>query len=140
MREVNQLCQCGVEVDQITNAVIRCFPESPAGITFRARISQTPLVLIPQLMELLAEMVSDEPLFIIRKQNLRVQKRCRDIVISSFEEEECVLLAPEDTNGTLPSALLFVGSIIGVAIIIVVVIIGIICRPKSMKKQSSTPR
>ena len=82
VKELNQLCQCDYQVDGITNAGFRCFPESPTAVTFRAEISESPLLPATQLVGFLEAWVSSGRVVLEQAQLLNVDTTCATIIDS----------------------------------------------------------
>ncbi len=147
--ELRRSCQCDFEADFISSAGFRCFPESPTAVTFRAVMTGSPQVSVPELATLLEDWTSFGAFLTIQAQLLSADGSCA-VAISSFGERECNPLIP-DTTVAEPSAgppsgisTILIGSVIAAAvfaILVVTVILGLMVvivkrRRNSLKLQA----
>ena len=113
---LNQQCQCGFGVDQITTAGFRCFPESPTAVTFRAEISESLGLSASQLTGFLEAWVSSGAVVLVQAQMLTIDDTC-DVIISSFNEGEC-----RSVVGTAGTTAALIGGVVAGALVLVLLL------------------
>ena len=134
VEELREQCQCDFQEDGIANAGFRCFPESPAAVTFRAKISESLSLSATQLVSVLEAWVSSGDMVLVQTQLLSVDNSCAAF-ISSFSEEECIRPSTpaSGTNTTLVSVVVPV--VIVLVIAAIAVLIALLVFRRRMKKK-----
>ena len=125
MNELNQQCQCGLGVDQITAAGFKCFPESPTAVTFRAEISGSLQLSASELARFLEAWVSSGAVVLVQAQILTIDDTC-DVIISSFNEGECrSVVGTAGTTaalGTAGTTAALIGGVVAGALVLVLLL------------------
>ena len=88
LNELRQQCQCTYILSSITSAGIRCFPQSPTTVTFRAEISESPFLSKAELVRILETWVTSGDTVLVQDQELSLDDSCATI-IDSFHGPEC---------------------------------------------------
>ena len=89
VQNINQLCQCGVSVEYITESAFQCFPNSEQQVTFRARLHGTALVTSSQLIAYLGTFVfQTDSTIAVQGLHLDVDSSC-SIAINTFADPGC---------------------------------------------------
>lgn len=137
VNELNERCQCGFEVGQITNAGFRCFAGSPTAVTFRAEISESFRLPAFQLLGFLKAWISSGAVILVQAQMLSIDKTCI-VTISSFNEEECnsISTVSSGMDATLIGSAV-AGALILILLLAIITISMILWKWK--KRANSTP-
>ena len=84
VQNINQLCQCGLSVEYITESAFQCFPNSEQQVTFRARLHGTAQVTSSQLIAYLGTFVSQtDSTIAVQGLHLDVDSSC-PVAIDTF--------------------------------------------------------
>ena len=97
VQNTERLCQCGFNVEYITDYAFQCFPDSVRQVTFRAKLHGTAHATSSQLTENIQQWVSTK--IPVAVQGVRVNIDKCPVAITSFGDPQC----PETTQPTLQS-------------------------------------
>ena len=115
VQSINQLCQCGLSADCITESTFQCFQNSEQHVTFRARICGTAP---PRISELLDTFVSQTGSIAVQGVSLDVDSSC-PVAINTINATGCPLptIPPSDNTAAI------IGGVVAVVVVMAVVII-----------------
>ena len=119
VRNINQLCQCGLSSDCITESTFQCFQNSEQQVTFRARLHGTTPPSISELLGHLRTFVSQTGSTIaVQGVSLDVDSSC-PVAINTFNDPGCLppTIAPSDNTAAI------IGGVVAVVVVMAVVII-----------------
>ena len=117
LQNINQLCQCGLSAECITEGAFQCFENSEQQVTFRARLHGTAQVTSSQLLAYL-ESFAARPDSTIAVQGLRlnVDRSC-PIGINSFGDPQCSAATTAENTAAI------IGGVVAVIIVVAVTVI-----------------
>ena len=127
VQNINQLCQCGLSTEYITESAFQCFPNSEQQVTFRARLHGTAQVTSSQLITYLGTFVSRaESTIAVQGLRLDVDSSC-SIAINTFGDPQCTTTTTTSesiaTEAALPdNTAAIVGGVVAVIVIAVVAV------------------
>ena len=128
VQNINQLCQCGLSTEYITESAFQCFPNSEQQVTFRARLHGTARVTSSQLIGYLEAFVSrTDSTIAVQGLRLDVDSSC-SIAINTFGDPQCTTTTTTSesiaTEAALPdNTAAIVGGVVAVIVIVVVTVI-----------------
>ena len=132
VQNTNQLCQCGLNTEYITESGFQCFPNSEQQVTFRARLHGTARVTSSQLITYLEAFVSrTESTIAVQGFHLDVDSSC-SIAINTFGDPQCATTTTTTSESITTEAALpdntaaIVGGVVAVIVIVVVAVTVII--------------
>ena len=115
----------------ITNAFLKCFKDSQDHVTFRATLSGTVQLSIPELLLITKKWTNSMPSLIVQNFHLSLNNTC-EIVINNFDSAECFVsdsvFTTESANETVTEKSTQNSSfatIAGVVIAVVLIIVGL---------------
>ena len=127
VQNINQLCQCGLSVEYITESAFQCFPNSEQQVTFRARLHGTALVTSPQLIAYLGTFVfQTDSTIAVQGLRLDVDNSC-SIAINTFADPGCpaTTTTSESTTTEAPqpdNTAAIIGAVVAVIVVVIVVV------------------
>ena len=118
VQNINQLCQCGLSVEYITESAFKCFPNSEQQVTFQARFHGTAQVTNSQLIAYLGTSNS-----VFRTDStIAVQGLCLDvdsscsIAINIFGDPQHAITTAFDSTAAM------IGGVIALIVVVIVVV------------------
>ena len=125
-QNINQLCQCGLRAEGITEQAFQCFENSEQQVTFRARLHGTGQASSSQLIAHLQSFVAQAD-FTIAVQGLRldVDSSC-SIVINSFGDPQCTITTTSDSTAAIIGGVVAVVIAMALAVTVVTLAIGVL--------------
>lgn len=85
---MSQHCQCDFYEDRITDEALRCFPDSPKAVTFRATLHGTTDISSSSLIQLIEQWTNREITVILGAVFMTIDSTCA-LQITSIHEREC---------------------------------------------------
>jgi len=137
VQNTEQLCQCGLSADHITEDAFQCFANSEQQVTFRARMHGTAQATSSQLLRNIETWVAQmDSTIAIQGVRLHIDDSCL-LAISTFSDPECTTVAP---TSIFDNVALFAGTIAGGVVIVLValamtIIVIAICVIKKRKAE-----
>ena len=117
VQNINQLCQCGLSVENITESAFQCFANSEQQVTFRARLHGTAQVTSSQLIAYLGTFVfRTDSTIAVQGLRLDVDSSC-SIAINTFGDPQC-----STTTTASDSTAAIISGVIAVIVIVIVVV------------------
>ena len=105
LEELTGSCaECGITSDIIAKPSFACYPESPAHVTYRARLEGTSETDSGSLISLIDDWVSGVAGIIVTGVLMTVDSEC-SVAISSITERECSSTQPPYTDPTTSSTM-----------------------------------
>ena len=101
VQNTERLCQCGFNVEHITDYAFQCFPNSNQQAIFRARLHETVHATSVQLIQDIEVWINRG--MSIAVQGVRINIDICPVVISSFEDPQCL---DEMSQPTTPSEMM----------------------------------
>ena len=101
VQNTERLCQCGFNVEHITDYAFQCFPNSDQQVTFRAKLHETVHATSVQLIQDIEFWINQGTSIAV--QGVRVNVDICPVVISSFEDPQCL---DETSQPTTPSEMM----------------------------------
>lgn len=132
LENTQKLCRCGFLNDRITDAVFRCFPDSPQEVIYRANMHGTTSANSTQLVSHIKQWTTEGTNVIIQQMLLRVD--------GSYSTIECPInnLSSDNSFAFIGGALT-IGIIAGVSVTsIIAVIICYVLRHRARKRNAPT--
>ena len=121
VQNINQLCQCELSVEYITESAFQCFANSEQQVTFRARLHGIAQVTSSQLIAYLGTFVfRTDSTIAVQGLRLDVDSSC-SIAINTFGDPQC----PTATT-TSDSTAVIIGGVIAVIVVVVVAVTVIV--------------
>ena len=135
VQDINQLCQCGLSAERITESAFQCFENSDQQVTFRARLHGASQVTSSQLVAYLETFVAQTD------STIAVQHLCLDVdnscpvVINSFGDPQCTSKTTADSTTAIIGGVVavIVVMILAVTVIIIIIIVAFITRSRSAR-------
>lgn len=126
MDSTQELCQCGVTSDRITNEVFQCFPASPDAVTYRAKLHGTASANSTQLISHIEQWTAQGAAINVQQVLLRVDGSCR-VAVSALVDDECLKrsVRSDSTNGNDNNIFIISGGVLAAVIVVVVIVIVI---------------
>ena len=115
VQKTEQLCQCGLSADRVTEGAFQCFMNSDQQVTFRARIHGTAKANSSQLIAYIEQWVATGTSIAVQRVRIRVEA-C-PVAITTFDDPECAQTTPPTSDNT--------AAIIGGVIVTLVVIVAV---------------
>ena len=131
VQNINQLCQCGLSAEYITESAFQCFENSEQQVTFRARLHGTAEVTSSQLIAYLGTFISQTHSTIaVQGLRLDVDSSC-SIAINTFGDPGCATTTSTSESTTTEAALpdntaATIGGVVAVIVIAVVAVTVVI--------------
>ena len=135
VQDVNQLCQCGLSTERITEGAFQCFENSDQQVTFRARLHGTSQVTSSQLVAYLETFVAEtDSTIAVQHLRLDVDRSC-PVVINSFGDPQCTSTTTADSTAAIIGGVVavIVVMILAVTVIVIITIVAFITRSCSAK-------
>ena len=102
---INQHCQCGLSIGNITNGVFRCFPASPQAVTFHAVLHHGgKKASSSELSSYIEQWIRNDVTIPIQSILINVDSSCM-VTISSFDDGECQVNSEQHTNNNLSAVI-----------------------------------
>ena len=117
VQKTEQLCQCGLSTDRITEGAFQCFMNSDQQVTFRARIHGTAQANSSQLITYIEQWVTTETSIAVQRVRIRVDT-C-PVAITTFDDPECAQTSLPTSDNT---AAIISGVIVALVVIVVITI------------------
>ena len=118
VQKINQICQCGISAELITEGAFQCFENSDHQVTFRARLRGTAQNTSSQLLAYLETFVvkADASTTIaVQGARLDVDSSC-PIAINTFSDPQCIAVRPT------PIIAAIIGGVVAVIVTVAVII------------------
>ena len=135
VQDINQLCQCGLSAERITESAFQCFENSDQQVTFRARLHGTAQVTSSQLLTYLETFVSQtDSTIAVQGLRLDVDRSC-PVVINSFGDPQCTSTTTADNTAAIIGGVVavIVVMILAVTVIIIITIVAFVIRSRSAR-------
>ena len=116
VQKTEELCQCGLSADRITEGAFQCFMNSDQQVTFRARIHGTAQANSSRLITYIEQWVATETSIAVQRVRIRVDT-C-PVAITTFDDPECA-------QTSLPTSYNTAAIISGVVVTVVVIVVTI---------------
>ena len=123
--------ECSSEIIDQQSLLIVCSPDSPAQVTYRARLEGTSQASSSSLISLIEEWVSGEPSVTVKGATLRVDSGC-PVAISSLDEKECEQPTTDSTtdsstgsdssSSTSDNTAALVGAVVAVTVVVLIIV------------------
>ena len=126
VQSINQLCQCGLSADCISDSAFQCFPNSEQHVTFRARMCGTALASSSELLDDLGTFVSrTESTIAVQGVSLDVDSSC-SVAINTFNDTGCPppTISPSDNTAAIIGGVVVVVVVMAVVIIVFAVLVA----------------
>ena len=127
VQNTERLCQCGFNVEHITDDAFQCFANSDQQVTFRARLHGTAHATSSQLIENIQQWVNTE--MPVAVQGVRVNTDTCPVAITSFGDPQCFDVATQSTSGTADNTdntAAIVGGVVAVMIVLILAVTVIV--------------
>ena len=126
VQNINQLCQCELSTQYITESAFQCFPNSEQQVTFRARLHGTARVTSSQLITYLGTFVSrTDSTIAVQGLRLDVDSSC-SIAINTFGDPQCTTSIASDNTAAIIGGLVAVIVIVVVTVTVITIAIAVI--------------
>ena len=113
---INQHCQCGLSIGNITNGVFRCFPASPQAVTFRAILHGGTKVSSSELSLYIERWIRNDVTIPVQNVLINIDSSCM-VAISSFDDGECQVNSEQHTNNS--SSAIIGGTVAGLLLLLI---------------------
>ena len=113
---INQQCQCGLSIGNITNGVFRCFSASPQAVTFRAILRGGTKVSGSDISLYIERWIRNDITIPVQNVLINVDSSCM-VAISSFDDGECQVNSEQHTNNS--SSAIIGGTIAGLLFLLI---------------------
>ena len=133
VQNTERLCQCGFNVEHITDYAFQCFPNSDQQVTFRAKLHGTALANSIQLIENIQQWVNTEMPVVV--QGVRVNTDTCPVAITSFGDPQCFDVATQSTSCTADNTAAIVGGVVAVMIVLILAVTVIVIAVLSTKNR-----
>ena len=142
VQNINQLCQCGLSVEYITESAFQCFSNSEQQVTFRARLHGTAQVTSSQLIAYLGTSVfQTDSTIAVQGLRLDVDSSC-SIAINTFGDSQCATTTTSDSTTTEAAqpdnTAATIGGVVAVIVIAVVAVTVIIIAVSVIKSRRAS--
>ena len=122
VQNINQICQCGVSAELITEGAFQCFRNSDHQVTFRARLRGTAQITSSQLLAYLEMFVvngDSSTTIAVQGVRLDVDNSC-PVAINSFSDPQCIstTMTPQSDNTAA-----IIGGVVAVIVVVAVTVI-----------------
>lgn len=143
MDSTQELCECSITSDRITNGVFQCFPASPDAVTYRAKLHGTTSANSTQLISHVEQWTAQGAAINIQQVLLRVDGSCR-VAVSALVDDECQKrsVRSDSTNGNdNNNNIIFIisggvlATVITVVIIVIVIATVVVCLRRNKHKK-----
>ena len=121
VQKTEELCQCGLSADRITEGAFQCFMNSDQQVTFRARIHGTAQANSSQLITYIEQWVATETSIAVQRVRIRVDT-C-PVAITTFDDPECAQTSLPTSDNT---AAIISGVVVTVVVIVVTIAVVVI--------------
>ena len=132
VQKTEQLCQCELSADRITEGAFQCFMNSDQQVTFRARIHGTAQANSSQLITYIEQWVATETSIAVQRVRIRVDA-C-PVAITTFDDPECAQATPPTSDNT---AAIISGVVVTLVVIVAVTIAVVIFVMKNKRAKLS---
>ena len=143
MDSTQELCECSITSDRITNGVFQCFPASPDAVTYRAKLHGTTSANSTQLISHVEQWTAQGAAINIQQVLLRVDGSCR-VAVSALVDDECQKrsVRSDSTNGNDNNNIIIfiisggvLATVITVVVIVIVIATVVVCLRRNKHKK-----
>ena len=143
MDSTQELCECSITSDRITNGVFQCFPASPDAVTYRAKLHGTTSANSTQLISHVEQWTAQGAAINIQQVLLRVDGSCR-VSVSTLVDDECQKrsVRSDSTNGNDNNNIIIfiisggvLAAVITVVVIVIVIATVVVCLRRNKHKK-----
>ena len=102
---VEERCQCGFTLSNITSDGFRCFPGTTDAVTYRGEIRLTDTENVFDLITHIEEWTAEGVSIVVERVFIEVDSSCR-VAIESFNEDECLPRSTMTTTTILSNTII----------------------------------